>query len=769
MADDPISKILEDIREEISRSNRDRDKVQAWDQKRSDEMMDYFKGTLHRDTSKPVTEAAIKEVLQVIKDFYDRQGVHFGTLYSNFERSFKRESLANKDNIGNVENLIQAAMRGAQSLLSYSERAEARGEKDVPMKGVHGNKKLNEHLKEIRKGMVSGLTLISQMQRGIIGFFKELPEKTQKALKKLGEDLVEGLEKSKFVGGVMRDTFRLLGLMGASWLSRFGQLGRIFGGAFYVVMSTVGPSLVNLLLKGLGKILLNLPWGKLLQGLGKGIGAFGVGNLIGVGAGVAGSIWAFNEASDSWQQGRKGNATAFGIGGTGMALGAGALGLAGAASLGSAAMGGAAAGGIAATLSGIAAALGPIGWTLLAIGAAVAGIAFLWKKFGKDIQQHYKDNKDFYDNWFNNILHALLPITFLKDAWDWIKDRFGIGGSSSASTSSRYNEQDKTAVQHIAGMGVNKAGGVIGVEKLDKMTASKVAETYFSQYPERANNAYERVGSKYASLVDFQNDWAIRDEKGNAKEAILYKGASQDLEDMWAALVSSGAMTKERAELMKFTSGRSTLSSPHVKGGTHENIMNMVTDLGSASWTDAEWEAAMKVLKPMLADKGFNLKWEGKRADGSTYFGDNFVAGLTNRHFHVETLPNAETSKGAKENIENFEKEDAEKYGQVKAIVSKIEPEIEDKIQLELAADEELRKNILGIPTRDRISYEEAQKKVLKDMGYEINENTGAIIKHDKKGNYYSVIEGPDGNLSLKNLLETGNNYNALGTSGWNR
>ena len=105
---------------------------------------------------------------------------------------------------------------------------------------------------------------------------------TKKWGKTFVSDLVEGLEKSKWVGGVMRDTFRLIGLLGANFLSKFGQLGRILGASFYIAMETAGPLLVKLLLQGMGKLFMNLP------GM---IGKFGWGAAAGVAAGVVGGTW----------------------------------------------------------------------------------------------------------------------------------------------------------------------------------------------------------------------------------------------------------------------------------------------------------------------------------------------------------------------------------------------------------------------------------------------------------------------------------------------
>ena len=644
-----------------------------------------------------------------------------------------------------------------------SEKIGQRGGKGAPLKNVMDNEKLNKVNEDLAKRI--GLKM-DEAQYKLMTFFQEQEQKRDKKTASFVNDLIEGLEKSKWVGGALRDTFRLVGLLGANWLSQFGQLGKILGGAFYVAMETAGPLLVKLLLQGMGKLFTALP--RMLGNFGKGIwgaalnasmkaggpladfvtagkgqklaagGRLATAGLVAAGLGT-GAFFAGRESINSFKQGDKVGGSAFGIGAAGLGIAA-----------------------IAAVIAGITA---PVTLIAAAIGGIAVAVGAIWKNREK-LAEHYKKNKEFYDKVLT-FFDFVMPIfgvlrhsvDWLVDHWPWGReDKEGQKNGFIQGVKNLFGIQDKKAVQHIGGVGLNKAGGVIGVEKLDKMTASRVAEEYFRQNPEQASNIYEKVGSRYASLGDFQNDWAIRNTKGQATEAILYAGASQNLEKMWEALVSSGAMTKERAELMKYTSGRSTLSSPHAKGGKHENVMNMVTDLGAASWTDSEWQAATEVLSPMLASMGFKLKYEGVDKKGKTHFSDKFEAGLSNRHFHVELLNGYENMapEGAKANIANYKAISDQHSIEVKALAQMVDP-----IEVQKKREELFTHGVSELSTNDYMNVLK-KNKVYKD------ENTGSWMRETGRGTEALWMNNNTGNYEWRVLVQTMQNasqYSANGRS----
>lgn len=638
------------------------------------------------------------------------------------------------------------------SAVFESMKGAQRGQKNANLYFTNtlDNEKLTESYKEFARRI--GVSL-DETSLKLMAFFQEQEKQKEKKAKNFVNDLIEGLEKSKWVGGALRDTFRLIGLLGANWMSQFGQLGRILGGAFYVAMETAGPLLVNLLLKGMGKLFISLPrmlgglWGgavKLSTNLGGPLSMFapgrwgmmsGAGKAASAGrlaaAGLAsaglgaGAIWAGGQSVQSFKQGDKVGGGAFGIGAAGLGVAA-----------------------IAAIVAGVAA---PVTLIAAAVGGIAVTVGAIWKN-REAILEHYKKHKEFYDKLMTIMELIVPPLFVLRKSIEWImehwpfgkKDKDGNENGPVQWVKNILGIQDTKAVQNISGVGINKAGGVIGVEKLDKMTASRVAEEYFKQYPEQAKNVYERVGSKYASLGDFRTDWAIRNTKGQATEAILYAGASQNLEKMWDALVSSGAMTKERAELMKYTSGRKGAGGPHASKSKHANIMNMVTDLGAASWTDEEWKAATEVLSPMLSSMGFKLKYEGVDKSGKTHFTDNFVAGLSNRHFHVELAPGYENMapEGAKANIENYKTSRKDHSIEVQRLAQFVDPVGVEQEQLKKLKD--------GVVMGER-EYESflKERKVWKDQ------NTGSWMRETPTETQALWRNDATGNLEWRSLIST--------------
>ena len=642
----------------------------------------------------------------------------------------------------------------------------------------------NEKLGRINEDLAKKLGVkLDSVQYKILTFFEGAHQKTTQVIRELGADLIEGLEKSKWVGGALRDTFRLVGLLGANFLSQFGQLGRILGGAFYVAMETAGPFLVKLLLQGMGKLFSGLISGKWLGNLvnklpmngpldnvvttfyGGGTTAQKAAALKGlVGPGIAataafaGGGWALGQATDSLSQGRKGNAAAFGLGG--------------AALIG---------GGIAALVAGFTA---PITVPLLAIGATVTAIAAIWKNFGGNIQDHFKKNREFYNKVLDG-LGVIIPVFgLIRNIINWLQDKFGYFedykdvedayGNKNNNTQKVANYlgfQDKEKVQEISGMGINRAGGIIGLEKVDRMTASKVAEDYFRLHPEQASRIYEQVGSEYASLGDFQNDWAIRDAQGNAQKAILHAGATEELRDLRtfmnirnkeAIAQGKSSISTDAIEALKYTSGRSTKGSPHVKPkvgdiNTHSNIAAMVTDLGAASWTDKEWETALPWIQEYMASLGYNVRYEGNNSWGSTYIGKEFKPGLTNRHLHVDMLPGRENMVpiDVKANIEDSKVRAVNQTSDLMKIAEQLEPE---------------RYNDWMNPNKHKQLTPQTRESNLKSememAGYKFDEEAQTWIREKKKGVKETVIVDSSGNYKFERMLNQMGSYGAGATNG---
>lgn len=632
-----------------------------------------------------------------------------------------------EDRIGNskvddvlVEKLTTALENLDVSAILETERINERGGKGAPFKNVMDNEKLKGVNEDLAKRV--GLKL-DDAQYKLMAFFQEQEKRTDKRTRGFVSELVEGLEKSKWVGGALRDTFRLIGLLGANFLSKFGQFGRVLGGAFYVAMEVAGPMMVRLLLQGIGKLLMNLP---------SFLGKFGWGNALGVTAGVVGATWAFGEAKDSWGKGKKGNAVAFGTGGTAMGAGAVALGAAGVASVGATAAGAAGATGLAATLSGIAAALGPIGWTLLAIGAAVAGIAFLWKKYGDDVKKHYKENKEFYDNWFNRILDVIFPIKGLFDFFNWCKEKWGLGpegggGSIGGNNANKGTGLADSIIDNREGnyvqygkMKVSKRdGSILNLSELTQDEASAALQAYEKADPTSFNRVYEWLDPGSAYLSTHTTD-AVKKVDGKVVAALGRKGAAQEYRELRDYLIGQG-MPKDMAEQLAQTSGKLTGSNTqHWVGGwkSHNNQYGLGFDMGGSSlWGGSDYSKWLPYMQKFYGSRGYEVRLETPGQYGRS----------TGYHYDIKPIQNMRPA-GAMENFEDYRKVMAAKSTEgmmaVHELVKALPEEDKKKFAEELAKEK----------PKSNEDLEAIERKILKKMDIYADHETNVWMKNTDKG-----------------------------------
>ena len=630
-----------------------------------------------------------------------------------------------------------------------SEKIGAKGGKGAPLKNVMDNEKLNKVNDDLAKKL--GLKLDS-IQYKLVTFFENAQQKTTKVIKQLGVDMLEGLEKSKWVGGALRDTFRLVGLLGANFLSQFGQLGRILGAAFYVAMETAGPFLVKLLLQGMGKLFLSLPrmLGAIINKLpmngplgnaittfyGGGTGAQKMAALKGLAAPAAvataafvGGGWAMGQMSDSWRKGKKGNAVAFGAGG--------------AALIG---------GGIAALVGGLTA---PITVPLLAIGAAVTSLSFLWKKFGGNIQDHFKKNKDFYNKVLDVLSILCPPLLIIRKIMEWISDHWpGLGKDKSGSSGGRNtgavggNNSNKgtgladNVIDNKEGnfvsygkMKVSKRdGSILNLNELTQDEASEALQMYEKADPTSFNRVYEWVGGDKASLGSHSTD-AVKKVNGQTIAALSKRGTSQEIDDLRDQLV--GLSPQQLAEF-KQTSGKLTGSNQfHGNGGwkSHNNQYGLGIDLaGGSSWTGEDYERNLKVLQDYYGKRGYEVNLERPGQGKSTGW-----------HYDIKPRTNMRP-EGAQENFDEYEKEQqkakavesATKKMSISEVVKTLSPEEKEKFDKEI--EKKKPKN-----DEDRVKLEE---KILKGMGIHTNQslNGSPWVKTDKDGNE-TLLKDASGNF----------------------
>ena len=736
----------------------------------SNTMDSLIRSSLDREVSiknaNKITEAEVKKSVKNIMETYERMGIQFGEKGKKIIQHLQDTAIAqakSSKGLSNEKFKKDFLNVGMSEIFIRQQRALEKGDNNSFIKDFSSNKMAKTFSEEMNKKL--GLQFNSFNYK-IESFFGNHFREAGKNLKAFGRELLEGLEKSKFVGGALTDTFKLLGLMGASWLSHFGQLGRILGGAFYVVMSTAGPQLVNLLLKGMGSLVGNigrflgnkfLDLGKFL-GKGavdlaiKGGGAIGdlakagtnaqralaVGKIAGglgiATAGATGAFLAGREAGKDWKSGHKGRAVGFGIG-------AGLMG----------------AGGIAAIVGLFSAAVAPFALPLVAIGAGVAVLVALWKHHSDFIKNAFKKVGSFLGKalefmlMFNPIFTA---IKWIRDNWPWGsgggKGIISNAGEAVSNVSHKVKMMGSDGVTSYGRMKVAKDGSILNLHQLSQKEASEALQAYEKADPTSFNRLYEWADSKHANFKSFETDAVKFNEKGQKTGALLYRGASQDLDeirsqlyDLFVSRGMSDAEARKKANALSFTSGKATGSNTqHTINvakmmGSHADPYARGVDLGGGSlwsYSDYKDKGVQKIISGVVSKHGISkITAEGTEGKSTAPHLD-----LKQSGFYVP--------EGAKQNLADYEasqKVTAQKHSiDAMAILNKLDPKKAEDI-------EKIHGDKAG-------TYAEMTLLHDKTLGgkVEYNKEKGWIQTKDNK-QYKIEVANPDGNKDFKEAMVT--------------
>lgn len=597
-----------------------------------------------------------------------------------------------------------------------SMRDETRGVKknNLMFKGTLDNEKL----KGIYNDFINKLGIkIDSAQYKLLSLGREMKRDAKKYMDSFGKSLLEGLEKSKWVGGALHDGLRLLGLLGAQFMSRFGQLGKVIGGAFYVAMEVAGPYIVDLFLRGLSRA---LP--AILKGAWKVGSALGWGNVAGVAAGATGAYFAFKAAEDSDRKNMEGNAAAYRVGGTIMGAGAAAMGGAAVATGVSTVATAAGASGIAAGASGIAAALGPIGLILLGIGGAVAGIAFLYKKHKEKEMEHYYGTKEYYER----------VIQGLNDLSKEEKAIMGLQGTAQGPT--ELSPRNDEYVEYGSGktkLKVSKRDkSILNLHELSQKEASEALKAYEAADPTGFNSVYEWVDADHANFKSFKTDAVKFDEKGNKIAVLGKKGQSRELDEfrtfMAQYLIRQGKEREEAwsiANSYKLSSGKATGSNEvHTPGRedtqfkTHFDRYGRVIDVTGDYMNDL----GKGTLKAFYENRGYKVKIEQKGEGKST--------GV---HAHIAPAKNV-MPMAAQLNAEDYDKKQEANVIAVGNILKSVDEEKYNKINKGLAqlGQEPGNEYRLELRAKDLYARNSLYTNALADKGITLQEvgDTGAKV-----------------------------------------
>ena len=757
----------------------------------SQTMDSLIKGSLEREViiknANRMTQAEVKKSISKILSTYSDLGIEFG---KKGEKMIKHLQDITLKQVTSKQGLSAEKFRqdfihtGLTEIIKNAQSALKKGDTDSFIKNFSNNDLAKSFAEEIDKKLGIQVDTLNYKLQSLFGNFKK---EFKKDMSKLGKDLVEGLEKSKFIGGALTDTFKLLGLMGASWLSHFGQLGRTLGGAFYIAMSTLGPSLVQLLIKHVSSLLWNvtkflatklLDLGKFLApklfnivrhpvGSAKAVGGAlanlavkgggSLGELITAGttaqkavalgkvagglgvaaAGATGAVLAGREAGKDWKSGHKGRAVGFGIG-------AGLMG----------------AGGIAAIVGLFSAAVAPFALPLVAIGAGIAGLVALWKKFGDNISDWFKklfkikdaeaekDNEKtgFWTNFIN----------WLKGAWEhrpkWLG---GDGGESEPSVNpvdglknnfsdtkvGRYaGAQDLTAVKKIGSLGINKYGQMTNIGSMTQDQASSAIQEYMRQDRQSFDKNYEILDSKYASFGAYRNDAVVKDSKGNITGVLAAKGTKARIDEYRENMRKAG-VPESVANQFLLTGGMSTKDSPHKKGGaySHSNIAGEAYDFYIPQ--GAYSKTMFDVVRKTSYEQGYDARWEGFDKGGKFRFLKDYQSGFSNAHIDMKKRRGYNRpSEGALQNLEENKEKQKVQAEQHQLQAMKLVKDLEGEKRFQEIAKQNITK-----------SPEELEQEYKKEL---LNKY-GVFTKKDKEGRDQWLYT--DENMKVREFDPSGN------------
>ena len=427
----------------------------------------------------------------------------------------------------------------------------------------------------------------------LAGKYDEKEGKDKKRFNTLAEDIVEGLAKSKFVGGAFMDLVKMFALFTGGFLKQFGPIGKAFAVAVVALAPVLGTVLVNMFSKMLTSVLTNVftsifqskligALGNLLKGAGGllGKGVMGLGRAIFSPQGLA-----FAAAGGSFVAGisnlRQDDMRSKAAGGLQMA------------------------GGIAFALAPF---LGPAAPIAVGIGIVADGIALIVK--------HWNKIMDF----FKFIAEKLGFIADDKEEgkkswWDKIKDAFGGGGSSSSKnvtngsnvtgtrtflapgTDSRGLSESQLKTWDVANTKAaewSNTGFLMNAGQLTQENAARQTADYLSnpENKKKFDSNYDLIplDGKYASASDFLTDWIV--ELQGKKYAVAPKGTRAKLDAM-------NAQKKDGSRFMMSSgyglAGRYEGFQPSThKGPDHFGMKNSAIDLvvrknGAAqAWTSSD-------------------------------------------------------------------------------------------------------------------------------------------------------------------------------------
>ena len=209
-----------------------------------------------RETAKDSNKITEKEVDKVTKTILTELRTMFGgnaalTSYVKLMTELLKD-MANRDKGLNEVEMTNRIIASLSNMFQASYDAKRSGQGTVLVnyesskaKGDSGAQKL------IATFIPQHLVKINSAIEKVLDFWNEHRAGEKARQRRFVDDLVEGLAKSKWVGGVLMDLVKLASYFAASWLKQFGTLGKVLAVGVIAAAPLIGTIIANVLTKAL--------------------------------------------------------------------------------------------------------------------------------------------------------------------------------------------------------------------------------------------------------------------------------------------------------------------------------------------------------------------------------------------------------------------------------------------------------------------------------------------------------------------------------------
>ena len=558
-----------------------------------------------------------------------------GNDFTNFMNVFKTTVMEMQRRENMTAVLLSNLLSGGVSLgYKTSESAVQNGEGNKPFKIDNPKDTLTAKTFEKIFGQSKLVTGVNAIQQAVFDFFNWNKGSHKKRVREFIDDLMDGLSKSKFVGGALTDLIRLATFFAANWLKQFGPIGKALAVGLVALGPIIGTKIADILVKslvgtignvfkagllGLGTLLksafLSFTKRNLLTATLRGAPtvaskAISSGNLA-LGSALA-AVGVRTLAADSF---KKGDKTSGGL----LALGSAGFGVAGAASL----------------LAPLLPVLAPVAPIAIAVATIATGIGLI-VKFFPQIMDFFKKIGE----WLGIIAKKDEDGNYQTGARTLGDTITGYGGQGATTklvkNPTKQADIDAWNAANTGSLNVSETGLILNAGQLTQENLSKRVSEYVGnstrskEYSQLAQNYdFIRADDKHVSAGSFETD-AVTEIDG-IKYIIAPKGTYSRLLEMDEKAKAKGIDSITQLTGGIKTAGRYQGFQPsYHEGKEHSNLVDAAVDFVSR-------DSLGRNITDELNKKGVYREVWGK--DAYVHGEGN---GITGQHAHMGSYASAE-------------------------------------------------------------------------------------------------------------------------------